>query len=130
MEMNKETLDKMRQMHLYGMASAFKSSLDSYGSDNMTNDQFVAWLISNEWDDRCNKTIERLIKNASFRYNASIEEIDYTIERGLNRNMMNRLADMSFVKDGKNLFIPAAPVLAKAILLPHSVCVPVKKGCG
>ena len=60
--MNKETLDKMRQMHLYGMASAFKSSLDSYGSDNMTNDQFVAWLISNEWDDRCNKTIERLMK--------------------------------------------------------------------
>lgn len=116
MEMNKETLDKMRQMHLYGMASAFKSSLDSYGPDNMTNDQFVAWLISNEWDDRCNKTIERLIKNASFRYNASVEEIDYTIERGLDRNMMNRLADMSFVKDGKNLFITGSTGTGKSYI--------------
>lgn len=28
MEMNKETLERMRQMHLYGMMNAFMSSLE------------------------------------------------------------------------------------------------------
>lgn len=103
--MNKETLERMRQMHLCGMHSAFKASLDGYSTETMTKDLFVSWLIYNEWDDRCNKMIARLIKNAAFRYNASIEEIDYSIDRGLDRNTMDRLADLSFVKEAKDLFI-------------------------
>ena len=103
--MNKETLERMRQMHLCGMHSAFKASLDGYSTETMTKDQFVSWLISNEWDNRCNKMIARLIKNAAFRYNASIEEIDYSIDRGLDRNTMDRLADLSFVKEAKDLLI-------------------------
>lgn len=71
----------------------------------MTNDQFVSWLVSNEWDDRCNKTIARLIKNAAFRYTASVEDIDYSVERGLDRNLMDRLADLSFVRESRDLFI-------------------------
>lgn len=114
--MNKETLDKMRQMHLYGMANAFKSSLENYGAESMTNDQFVSWLIANEWDDRCNKTVERLIKSAAFRYNASFEEIDYSIERGLDKNLMNRLSDMSFVSEKKNLFITGCTGTGKSYI--------------
>ena len=34
--MNKETLERMRQMHLYGMMNAFRSSLEGYSSDSMT----------------------------------------------------------------------------------------------
>ena len=79
--MNQETLDKMRQMRLLGMYNAFKISMESFKTESMTTDQFVAWLVSNEWDDRCNRMIERLIKQASFRYKASLEEVDYSLER-------------------------------------------------
>ena len=70
--MNQETLEKMRQTRLQGMYNAFKTSMESFKTESMTTDQFVAWLVSNEWDDRCNRMIERLIKQASFRYKASL----------------------------------------------------------
>ena len=103
--MNQETLDKMRQMRLLGMYNAFKISMESFKTESMTTDQFVAWLVSNEWDDRCNRMIERLIKQASFRYKASLEEVDYSLERGLERNLLERLAELSFVKESRDLFI-------------------------
>lgn len=115
-DMNKETLERMRQMRLLGMYSAFKSSIDGYSADSMTNDQFISWLVSNEWDDRCNKMIARLIKNASFRYNASVEDIDYSIDRGLDKNMMDRLADLSFIREGRDLFITGCTGTGKSYI--------------
>ncbi|MCQ4875766.1 IS21-like element helper ATPase IstB [Butyricimonas paravirosa] len=116
MEMNQETLDKMRQMHLLGMYNAFKTSMESFKTESMTTDQFVAWLVSNEWDDRCNRMIERLIKQASFRYKASLEEVDYSLERGLERNLLERLAELSFVKESRDLFITGSSGTGKSYI--------------
>ena len=116
MEMNQETLEKMRQMRLQGMYNAFKTSMESFKTESMTTDQFVAWLVSNEWDDRCNRMIERLIKQASFRYKASLEEVDYSLERGLERNLLERLAELSFVKESRDLFITGSSGTGKSYI--------------
>ena len=123
--MNQETLDKMRQMRLLGMYNAFKISMESFKTESMTTDQFVAWLVSNEWDDRCNRMIERLIKQASFRYKASLEEVDYSLERGLERNLLERLAELSFVKESRDLFITGSSGTGKSYIataLGYSAC--------
>ncbi len=40
-------------------------------------------------------------ENANFRYgDASMAQIDYTLPRGLNRNQMERLASLDFVRKG------------------------------
>lgn len=114
--MNQETLDKMRQMCLLGMYNAFKISMESFKTESMTTDQFVAWLVSSEWDDRCNRMIERLIKQASFRYKASLEEVDYSLERGLERNLLERLAELSFVKESRDLFITGSSGTGKSYI--------------
>ena len=114
--MNQETLDKMRQMRLLGMYNAFKISMESFKTESMTTDQFVAWLVSNEGDDRCNRMIERLIKQASFRYKASLEEVDYSLERGLERNLLERLAELSFVKESRDLFITGSSGTGKSYI--------------
>ena len=114
--MNQETLDKMRQMRLLGMYNAFKISMESFKTESMTTDQFVAWLVSNEWDDRCNRMIERLIKQASFRYKASLEEVDYSLERRLERNLLERLAELSFVKESRDLFITGSSGTGKSYI--------------
>ena len=114
--MNQDTLEKMRQMRLQGMYNAFKTSMESFKTESMTTDQFVAWLVSNEWDDRCNRMIERLIKQASFRYKASLEEVDYSLERGLERNLLERLAELSFVKESRDLFITGSSGTGKSYI--------------
>ena len=82
---NSLTLEKLRQMRLFGMHDAFKTSLENTIKEQMTQDQFIAHLVASEWDNRRNRAIERAVRAASFRYNAFLEEIDYSFERGLDR---------------------------------------------
>lgn len=113
---NEKTLDKMRLMRLFGMYDTFKTSLESTLKETLTVDQFVAMLVSNEWDDRKNKAVERAIKIANFRYKASIEQIDYSFDRGLDQNQVHRLSELEFVKERKDLFITGPTGTGKSYL--------------
>jgi DNA replication protein DnaC len=113
---NSLTLEKLRGMRLYGMHDAFKTSLENTLKEQMTQDQFIAHLVASEWDNRRNRAVERAIKAASFRYNAVLEEVDYSFERGLDRNQVERLAALDFVKDAKDLFITGPTGTGKSYL--------------
>jgi DNA replication protein DnaC len=114
--MNQDTLNKMKQLRLFGMYDAFKTSLESSERETLTQDQFIALLVSNEWDDRKNRNIDRSLKLANFRYKASMEQIDYDIERGLDKNQLYRLANLDFVKEHKDLFIIGSTGTGKSYL--------------
>ena len=116
MSMNEETLSRMQHIRLLGMHAAFKASQENFTLDKMTNDEFTSWLITNEWDDRCNRTIERLVKAAGFRYEASLEHIDYDVDRELDRNLIQRLADLGFMSEGRNLFIVGSTGTGKSYI--------------
>ena len=113
---NQQTLEKLRQMRLFGMHDAFKTSLENTLKEQMTQDQFIAHLVASEWDNRRNRSVERATKAAAFRYNAVLEEIDYSFERGLDRNQVERLAVLDFVKDSKDLFITGPTGTGKSYL--------------
>ena len=86
--MNNQTLEKLRQMRLFGMHDAFKTSLENTIKEKMTQDQFVSHLVHCEWDNRKNRAVERAVRAAQFRYNATLDDVDYTFERGLDRNQV------------------------------------------
>ena len=115
-EMNKDTLEKLREMKLYGMYNTFKASLENYSRNNMTIDKFVNMLVCDEWDERYNRHVNHLIKTAGFRFPASMEEIDYSVERGLDKNLMERLADLSFIRERKNIFITGSAGTGKTFI--------------
>lgn len=124
-DMNQETLERLRDLKLYGMYNTFKTSLDNYNKDNMTIDKFVSMLVTSEWDDRYNRSVERLIKTAAFKYPASVEELDYSTDRGLDRNLMERLADLSFIREKRNILITGSTGTGKTYIasaLGYSAC--------
>ena len=114
--MNNETLDKMRQLRLYGIYDAFKTSLEASVKETLTADQFVALLVASEWDDRRSRSVERAVRLAGFRYKAALEQIDYSIERGLDRNQVHRLAALDFVRERRDLFITGSTGTGKSYL--------------
>lgn len=122
---NTTTLDKMRRMRLLGMYNAFKNSMETSRDEAFTADEMVAMLIDSEWDDRHNRAIERSLRNARFRYKATIEQIDYTAERGLDKNQLYRLADCCFISKAENLLITGSTGTGKSFVasaLGHQGC--------
>lgn len=75
--MNESTLQKMKQLKFFGMLRAFRTTMETGGTDRYTPDEMAAFLIESEWDDRSNRKIERGLKNARFRYKAVLEELIY-----------------------------------------------------
>lgn len=114
--MNKETLERLRQMRLFGMYDAFKTNLETSIKETFTPDQLIALLVNSEWDDRKNRMVDRALKQASFRYKASLEQLDYSIERGLDKNQVHRLASLDFIKEHKDLFITGSTGTGKSYL--------------
>lgn len=103
--MNKESLDKMNRMRLLGLHHAFASCIENQQTERFTNDELVYHLVQSEWDDRQYRSLQRNLKNAQFRYKASIEQLDYEQDRGLDRNLVQRLAEGNFIQKGEDLFI-------------------------
>ncbi len=114
--MNETILQKMKQMKLHGMASAFKTSLEDGAKVNLTADEMISFLVESEWDDRNNRRIERRIRTARFRYRADVELIDFKIERNLDRNLMNRFAECTFIEKNENILITGSTGIGKSYI--------------
>lgn len=115
--MNEVTLEKMGRLRLYGMQSSFRAILESKTSGQFTIDQMLATLVEAEWEEQENRKTERLVKNAGFRYPASLEEIDYSHPRNLDRNQMLRLVDCNYLDRAENVLVTGATGLGKSYLI-------------
>jgi DNA replication protein DnaC len=73
-------------------------------------------LIDQEWECRYNKRIQNLIANAGFRYPASVQDVNYTANRSLDKNTFERLALHDFIKRGENVIITGATGTGKSFL--------------
>jgi len=114
--MNRESLDKMNQMRFLGMHHAFETAIETKKMNTFTNDELVHHLVQSEWDDRQYRSLQRGLKNANFRYKANVEQLDYTEERGLDKNLIQRLSDCSFIDKGEDLFITGSTGTGKSFL--------------
>ncbi len=123
--MNATTLEKMRKMKFFGMFRAFKTSLESGRQEDYTNDEMIANLIEAEWDDRQNRNITRQLKNARFRYKASLEELHYNTGRNIDKNLIMRFAECKFIDKHENILITGLTGIGKSYIasaLGHQAC--------
>jgi DNA replication protein DnaC len=123
--MNEQTLEKMRKLRLFGMHRALKTNLETDRNEKFTPDELISFLIDSEWDDRYNRSIDRSLKNAHFRYKAGIENIDYAPQRAIDKNQIHRFAECDFIKAKENILITGSTGTGKSFMasaIGHQAC--------
>jgi DNA replication protein DnaC len=125
--MNKTaTLDKMQTMKMHGMVRAFRDTHEIGMKNGLTADETVAFLVDAEWDERYNKRLARLIAKAEFRYQARIEEIDCEPSRNIDKNKIQRFADIDWIRNADNILISGPTGSGKSFIanaVGHHACV-------
>lgn len=119
------TLEKLKSMRLSAMAQLYNQQLTQHTHQGMTFDEQLALLVDHQWEDWQNRKIERLLKQASFKQQASITNMDYATQRQLDRNMFERLATLDFLKRQENIIITGASGVGKSYIaqaLGHQAC--------
>lgn len=113
--MNTQTLEQMKLLRFHGMYNAFTEALKNLNV-KYTSDELIAYLIQSEWDDRHNRKIERLTKSAKFRYKAVMENINYEIDRNIDKNQIQRLMACDFVKNKESVLITGSTGVGKSYI--------------
>lgn len=122
---NNQTIEKLKQMRLGAMAQLHLQHVKNNQLNDITADEYLALLTDHEWEDRENRKIERLFKQANFRQKASLAEINYTSSRNLDKNMFVRLGSLDFIARKENVILTGASGVGKSYLaqaLGHQAC--------
>lgn len=111
------TIEKMKKMYLRGMASTYHEDIQSGSITNYTTSEYLSTLIDSEWESRQNRKIKNLKRAAKFRApNALPTNIDFTTPRGLDKEVINRLLEMRFIKEAQNIIITGSTGTGKSYL--------------
>ena len=122
---NQATQEKLTQMRLWGMQRAFRGVLEGGIGAKYTADELIAHLVDAEWDERHNRRLARLLKGAQFRYQASFEQIDFHRARNLDKDVVLRLSDASWVQEHRSVIVTGPTGVGKSFLcsaIGHQAC--------
>ena len=119
-------LKQLRTLKLSGMAQALElqwSQPQTY--DDLSFDERVGIIVSQELTSRANKRLQRLLKSARFKVDARIENIDYAHPRGLKKSQVAGLLTGEWIEKNQNLIITGPTGCGKTYLacaIGHHAC--------
>ena len=119
-------IDKMKNLHFFGMCRAFETTLEAGKNQTYTQDEMINYLLDAEMDERHTRKIERLVRMAKFRYKACIEDLTFDDKRNLDKNQILRFASCDFIRRNENLIITGATGVGKSFVasaLGHQACI-------
>lgn len=111
------TLDKLKQLSLFGMADAYIDQRKKPIGSDLTFEERFGLLVDAEWMLRQNKRLKRRLTEAKLRLSqAAIEDVDTGAARGLEKATLLQLSSCSFVQDKLNVLITGSTGTGKTFL--------------
>jgi DNA replication protein DnaC len=109
-------LDKLSKLHLSGFRAALEEQLHNPQYADLSFEERLGLLVDVETTRRANNSLRRRIRAARFPLLATMEDLDLSAQRGLNRAQVLQLAQSEWVDHHLNLLVLGATGVGKTYL--------------
>ena len=124
--MQSQTLTQLHQLKLGGMAAALQTQLEQVGTyEGLPFIERLSLLLDQENLQREQRKQQRLIRQARFKLNACVQDIDYQHPRNLKKSQLAQLAQGDWINRSQNLLLTGPCGSGKTYLacaLGHNAC--------
>lgn len=88
------------------MANAFVTRLQNGDHNELSHEEFVALLVEDEYTERHNRRLARMIARANFKpEQACFENINYSPLRGFDKKTLVQFSTETWIKNAQNIII-------------------------
>ena len=116
---------QMQSLRLHGMARAWDELRQNRQLSDLSINDGLTLLLQAEILNKSNRRFDRLIRNARFRYQASMEEVICSAARNLDKSLIEELSTGDYISKGAPILITGASGSGKSFLasaLGHQAC--------
>lgn len=121
--LNNQTMTALSELGLRGMATAFREQLESVQYLELSFEERLSMLVDQEVAEREAKRLTSRLRSAKLRHSASIEDIDFHTQRGLDRSIIMSFTSSHWVDAHQNILLTGPAGIGKSYLgcaLAHS----------
>ena len=119
------TLEKLQELRLTAMQSAYREQLEGGQYQDLTFDERLGFIVDREHTERHNRQLKTRLRKAKLRINATVEDIDYRAQRGLDKSVVLSLATCDWIRQHRNAIVTGPTGAGKTYLacaLGHQAC--------
>ena len=85
------TMENLTKLRLHGMTKALEELMRTTAISSMSGEEVVGILADRELTEREDRRTSRRLKSAKLRLSAMVEDIDWKVDRGLDKKSMSSL---------------------------------------
>ena len=111
-----QTLDKLNAMKLGAMADACQQQLQTAEAAGLGFEERFGLLVDAEWTAREQRRLQRRLRAAKLRHPATLEAVDFTHPRRLNRQQVLTLGACAWIAERHNLLLIGPTGIGKSFL--------------
>lgn len=97
--------NELKSLKMPGMAQCWLALQETRKTDALSFSDGLQILLQAEKDQRTSNRNKRLIKDAKFRYQASMEDVVFDAARGIEKNKVLKLATCEYIRQGISILI-------------------------
>ena len=114
--LNEQTMTKLHAMKLHGMAEGYEEQRQQPQMADLPFDDRFGMLVDRQWRWREERALTTRLRNAKFKLQACVEDIDYQATRGLKRAQIDQLYSSEWIGYHQNVILTGSTGTGKTFL--------------
>lgn len=111
-----QTLEKLRALKLTAFSEAYARQSEMPSMQSLSFDERLSLMIDHEISQRSNRKLKRLVTSAKMPELATLEEVDFSAKRGLDKGQLASLGHCDFIRQHLNLIVVGPTGVGKTFL--------------